>query len=117
MKKMFQISLMLIFALSFSQIAFSQNSTGHLVCCRCEGKGAWFSTFLDANSNVQILQTNCGTCSGTGIGTCEKNTPRKPEPPKPVDGFSDPYFQYLLDMVKTGGKILSPDEYKRRNRR
>jgi hypothetical protein len=116
MKKVFQISIMLIFAFGFLPVSYAQNFTGHMVCCGCSGKGASYSTYLDANSNVQMLRTDCGTCSGTGIGTCEKAklVPLTPTLPTPSEERPNKvYFDYLLKLVycNCNRPTPSPDEF------
>ena len=102
MKKVFQISIMLVFAVGFAQSCFGQNFTGNNLCCHCCGKGSWYSTYLDANSNVQILETKCNTCWGSGKGTCKKSDIqcKEAEKPKSQNGFYDPYYDNLLKEVQ-----------------
>lgn len=116
MKKAFQISLMFTLFFTALQGISAQNTTGHFVCCRCAGKGAWYSTYLDANSNVQILQTNCGTCNGTGMGECDKADlkPVVPKPTPPTDPRPNKlYLDYLIKVVncRCGKPIPTPDDF------
>ncbi len=112
MKKTLKTCLIFTFVFTYINGVNAQNSTGHFVCCRCAGKGVWFSTYLDANSNVQILQINCETCSGTGVGECEKPKPSGPKPPVPnEDRPSKVYYDYLIKAVREGKPIPKPDEF------
>ena len=110
MKKAFRTCLLFTFVFVYLQDSNAQNSTGHFVCCRCAGKGVWFSTYLDANSNVQALQINCGTCNGTGVGECEK--PKSSNPSTPVEERpSKVYFDYLIRAMKENRPRLKPDDF------